>query len=302
MNLNQLEFQNTQRPLKNITHSKKAGLKISDLSRLKAATGKVAEFDFMSQLHEMQVLNMQLEQLLEEQTKKITEIVASNARFITIIAHDLRNPFSSILGALELLKEKMDTCNHIDIEEYINIASESAHKTLKLLESLLEWAVSQNPENSFNPVKINLNQILTEEIENINISARQKQITLNHTIAPGLNVCADLQMVKTIVRNLIGNAIKYTNTGGKITISASESNQFIEIIVKDNGIGISHQARNSLFKTDAFHSTAGTNHEQGAGLGLILCKKFIDMHGCKMVIESEPGCGSEIKFTLPHYI
>jgi signal transduction histidine kinase len=107
-------------------------------------------------------------------------------------------------------------------------------------------------------------------------------------------------MVKTLLRNLIDNAIKYTNTGGEINISASERNQFIEIEVKDSGIGISNEVRKELLKIDAIHSTSGTNNDKGTGLGLILCKEFVEMHGGNMQIESEPGKGSNFKFTLPH--
>jgi signal transduction histidine kinase len=109
-------------------------------------------------------------------------------------------------------------------------------------------------------------------------------------------------MVKTILRNLIGNAIKYTNNGGEITISATEGKRFIEIVVKDNGIGISPEAQRRLYKIHSFHSTTGTNNEKGTGLGLILCREFIEMHGGNIRIESEPGKGSKFKFTLPHYI
>jgi len=144
--------------------------------------------------------------------------------------------------------------------------------------------------------------LLKDEIESINTSARQKQITLNHSIAPNLNIAADIQMVRTILRNLISNAIKYTNTGGKITISASERKQYVEIAVKDNGIGISFEALRNLFKIDGFHSKAGTNNEKGTGLGLLLCKEFIEMHGGDIRVESAQGRGSKFIFTLPHYI
>ena len=109
-------------------------------------------------------------------------------------------------------------------------------------------------------------------------------------------------MVKTILRNLIGNAIKYTNTDGEITISALESDQFVEIAIKDNGVGISPEAQSELFKINSFNSTAGTDNEQGTGLGLLLCKEFIEMHGGNIQVESVPSEGSEFKFTLPHYI
>lgn len=253
-------------------------------------------------LRELEELNDSLENLVEQSTKKLAQIVDTNTKFISIIAHDLRSPFSSIIGALELLKAGMNDFKKNEIEEFIDIAYNSANSTLSLLDNLLVWAISQNKEKSFNPVKINLYELIVEEIENINFTARQKQIVIHNSIEPDLNINADIQMVKTILRNLISNAVKYTNPGGEITLSASEGERFVEITVKDNGIGISSEAQGNLFKIDSFHSSAGTNNEHGTGLGLLLCIEFVEMHGGNIWIESELGKGSEFKFTLPHYI
>jgi signal transduction histidine kinase len=192
--------------------------------------------------------------------------------------------------------------NKSQIEEYIDMVYNSANNTLILLDNLLVWAVSQNKEHNFKPVKINLYELLREEIENLKTLASQKQIAISHTIKPGLNVTADLQMVKTILRNLINNAIKYTNINGEITINASELKQFVEVTVKDNGIGISADNKKKLFKIDTFHSTPGTHDEKGTGLGLLLCKEFVELHGGNIRIESEAGKGSRFAFTLPHYL
>ena len=265
-------------------------------------TSKVTEDQIMLQLKKMAELNANLEQLVEQRTNKLIEVIATNTKFISIITHDLRSPFCSILGGLEVIKQKLEPYKNEDIEEYINHAIASTHKTLNLLESLSEWAISQNAGKSFNPVKINLYNLLKEESESHSNQLKMKQITLHYFIAQNLNVSADLQMVKTILRNLITNAIKYSYTGGEITVSASESNQFVEITVKDTGIGISAEAQRKLFKTDKFHSTAGTNNEQGTGLGLLLCKEFVEMHGGKIHVESRPEKGSKFIFTLPHYI
>jgi signal transduction histidine kinase len=125
---------------------------------------------------------------------------------------------------------------------------------------------------------------------------------MSHSIDPGLNVVADLQMVKTILRNLISNAIKYTNDNGEITINALENKRDVEVIVKDNGVGISSENQRKLFKIEAFHSTPGTHDEKGTGLGLLLCKEFVELHGGNIRLESEPDKGTRFAFTLPHYI
>ena len=253
-------------------------------------------------LKELEELNASLENLVEQRTTELTRVVATNTKFLSIIAHDLRSPFSTILGVLELLKVSLEEYSKNEIEEFMDVAYNSAIRTLNLLDNLLLWAISQNKEKSFNPGKINFYDLVVEEFESINFTARQKQIALNHNIEPNLNIKADLQMVKTILRNLISNAIKYTNTGGEITLIASECKQFIEITVKDNGIGISPETQRNLFRIDSFHSSAGTNNEHGTGFGLLLCIEFVELHGGNIWIESEQGKGSEFKFTLPRYI
>jgi signal transduction histidine kinase len=264
--------------------------------------GPQSEKDLLSRLQEMDRLNASLEILLEQRTSKLTEIVSTNGKFLAIIAHDLRSPFSSIIGILELLKLSLKEFNKDEVEEYVDIVYNSANNTLVLLDNLLVWAVSQNKEKNFKPIKIDLFELLRQEIENLKSTADQKQISINHSVEPGLNVTADLQMVKTVLRNLISNAIKYTKMNGQITIDALEKNQYVEISVKDNGIGISPEIRNKLFKIDFLHSSPGTNNEKGTGLGLLLCKEFVELHGGNIRIENNAGNGSCFSFTLPHYI
>ena len=302
MNAKKIYFPDNLKAFENKAYRKNGSPKLLVLSSDIDDTGKTSENYFILRLREMEAINAHLEKLIEQQTRKLTEVATTNTKFISIIAHDLRSPFSSILYALDIVKENLNNNNINETENYINIASNYASNTLSLLDDLLVWTMSQNNEKNFNPVKINLNELLRDEIVSSIISATQKQITLRHSIAPNLNVTADLQMVKTILRNLIGNAIKYTNTGGEISISASEGKQFVEIAVKDNGIGISPAFQRELFKINDNHSTKGTNNEKGTGLGLLLCKEFIEMHGGNIRVESKPGIGSKFKFTLPHYI
>jgi signal transduction histidine kinase len=296
MNYKQLYF-----PHKLIPAKDTVGLKTGYTRTLDLPASIIAEKHYILRLQEMAELNIHLEHLVEQKTEELAEVVASNTKFIAIIAHDLRGPFTSILGVLELLKMNLNDYNITKIEQFINIAADSANNTLALLESLLSWTISQNKEKSFNPVKINLYELLQDEIACFKIPATQKQLTLHHSIKPDINVSADLQMVKTIFRNLISNAIKYTNVGD-ITISALEHKQIVEIVVKDNGVGMLPEVQSKLFKNEKLSSTLGTNNVQGAGLGLLICKEFVEMHGGIIQFESEPGIGSEFKFTLPHYI
>jgi signal transduction histidine kinase len=302
MNVKQTDHQNRLMHSKKKDCSNNGGSKSLDLSVSKSDYDPAVEKKLLLRLREMEELNTSLELLVDQRTSKLVEIVSTNAKFLSIIAHDLRSPFSSIIGVLELLKMSLKEFNKNEIEEYVNIVYNSANNTLILLDNLLVWAVSQNKEKNFKPIKINLCELLREEIESLKTLANQKQITLRHSVKPDLNVTADIQMVKTILRNLISNAIKYTNVNGEIIIDANEVKQYVEVAIKDNGVGISPEQQRKLFKIDAFHSTPGTHDEKGTGLGLLLCKEFVELHGGNIRIESETGKGSRFSFTLPHYI
>jgi two-component system, sensor histidine kinase and response regulator len=286
----------------NITYNKSEGAILMEHSASITTNDKLQENKLKQRLQKMEALNAHLQNLVEMDTKKLTDVMATNAKYLSILAHDLRSPFASILAVLEILKSGLNDFNMEETEKNLSMASDSARKTLNLLDCLLAWTISQSKELSFNPVKINLRKLFISEIDSIIDLARQKQIELNHSLTNGLYVTADFQMVKTILRNLISNAIKFSNPGGKITLGASERTPFVEISVQDTGIGMSDEFQQIIFKTDGFHSTIGTNNEHGAGLGLQLCKEFVELHGGNIWIESEQGKGSTFKFTLPHYI
>jgi signal transduction histidine kinase len=283
-------------------HSKDESSKSPEKSSAGFNSNSFSEKKLLLQLREMEELNARLELLVEQRTSKLVEIVSTNGKFLSIIAHDLRSPFSSIISILELLKLSLKEFNKDEIAKYVDIVYNSANNTLILLDNLLVWAVSLNKEKNFKPVKINLCNLLREEIDSLKTLANQKQITLKHSINPDLNVAADIQMVKTILRNLISNAIKFTNINGEIIVNATELKQFVKVEVKDNGIGISAENQKKLFQIDAFHSTPGTHDERGTGLGLLLCKEFVELHGGNILIDSEAGKGSRFAFTLPHYL
>lgn len=302
MNNKQLFFMNNSKSANIPSHSKNGNLNSADFATKNTSSGAYDENPLSLRINEMLVVNTQLETLVEERTAKLAEVVATNAKFISILAHDLRSPFQSIIGALDLLQESYNDHNKIEIDTYIQMATNSANNTLRLLENLLSWTSLQNTEKNYNPVKIDLHDAVLSELESFNPAATQKLISLTHSIEPNLFATADLQMVKTILRNLINNAIKYSYLGGEITISAIEKEKFVEISVTDNGVGISQNAQRALFQRNELHSTRGTKNEYGTGLGLMICKEFVEMHDGIIWIESEPGKGSKIRFTLPYYI
>lgn len=297
----QLNITNTSKTDQGIFFSPHSRSGTNGLSPSLSKSKKESESQLLAKLHSLENLNAHLEKLLRKQTKELAENTNSNRKFLSIIAHDLRSPFSSILGVLELIRDNLKKHETDELENYISIASESANNTLNLLDSLLSWSVSQNNiDKSFNPENLKLIELVKEECVNMCPLARYKHITLTWPEAADLIVIADRHMVRTILRNLISNAIKYTNIGGKIEITFSENPRWTEISVNDNGIGMPEEIRKDLFKIEKFHSTYGTLNEKGTGLGLLLCKEFVELHGGKIEAESEPEKGSKFTFTLPH--
>ncbi len=302
MNNKQLYFKDNSKSVNIITYGKISNFKPAVFAGKNTGPGSPDKKQSSLRLIELEEANSHLKILLEEQSAKLAEVVATNTKFLSVLAHDLRSPFQAIIGALDLIQDSYNDKDEIEIEPFIKMASNSASTTLRLLENLLLWATLQNSERNYNPVKVDLYQLILVEIESSNPAFTQKLITLKHSVSPGLSVLADLQMVKTIFRNLISNAIKYSFIGGEISVSASADKKFAQITVQDNGIGISHNAQKELFKKNELHSTRGTNNEKGTGLGLILCNDFVNKHGGEIHIESVTGKGSKFKFTLPLYI
>jgi signal transduction histidine kinase len=172
-------------------------------------------------------------------------------------------------------------------------------QTFRLLENLLEWANSQTGKISYKPSPVNLNELLKEDFGTLNDMAIRKNIELKPFIPENLVVIADRNMIKTVLRNLISNAIKFTPKNGKVEVSALTNDKYAEIAVSDNGIGMTQEIRAKIFRIDANLLTRGTENEKGTGLGLFLCKEFVEKHGGKIWVESESGKGSIFKFSLP---
>ena len=231
--------------------------------------------------------------------QKLKELNATKDKLFSIIAHDLRSPFNTILGYSEELIETSKENNSSDSEKFSSIINVSAKNTLTLLDNLLNWTNSQIGQSIFNPQRINLTSEIKEILEIIKPTAKIKNISINCVQSYDIEVFADANMLKTILRNLVCNAIKFTNINGEINLSAKQNQGEIEITVSDNGVGINKDVIDNLFKIDSNFTSKGTQEEKGSGLGLILCKEFVEKHGGKIWVESEKGKGSDFKFTLP---
>lgn len=233
--------------------------------------------------------------------QKLVELNITKDKFFTIIAHDLRNPFGAILSSSQLLSESLSNSENNDAYQMAKQIAISAEHTFDLLENLLQWSRSQTGRLNFKPQKIVLYELVGSTLELLENQAFNKQINLNEAIPKHMIVYADLNLSKTILRNLVSNAIKYTTSGGKINVLASDSDDFVRITVSDTGVGIPPDSLNKLFRIDSKYSTAGTNNEKGTGLGLTLCKEFVELNGGKIWVESQINRGSQFTFTLPKH-
>jgi len=239
------------------------------------------------------------EQALEENEAQLRELNATKDKFFSIIAHDLKSPFSGILGFSKLLIEKIQKKDYEAIEKYAGIIQSSSQRAMDLLMNLMQWSQSQTGKMEFNPGQVDIVELVNTITKLFTDSAIQKSITISKKLPDNIQVSGDIDMISTILRNLISNAIKFTHPGGTITISAEQQKNELMICVSDKGVGIQKENINKLFLIEESISTPGTQKEKGTGLGLILCKEFVEKHGGKIWVESELGKGSNFKFTLP---
>jgi PAS domain S-box-containing protein len=246
---------------------------------------------------------------------KLLKLNADKNRFISILGHDLKSPFNTILGFLNLLIKNVRKYDIDKIENQINMINTSAKNTYSLLEDILMWVRANSGKIPYKPQKLIFATICNEVIATMKLTANTKNIEINCFANNDLIILADNDMLKTVLRNLISNAIKFTNTGGTITINAEQNPSEITVSVADNGVGMTPAEINKLFDVAQIHTTSGTANESGTGLGLLLCKEFVEKHGGKIWVESEPGNlpegqglpadrlgkegGSNFTFTLP---
>jgi len=236
---------------------------------------------------------------IEEQRDYLNQLNKTKDKFFSIIAHDLKNPFNSIKGFTELLIENSHDYNEEKRLKFLRIIKDSTNRASNLLNNLLVWANSQSGNLTYNPKKTELVKDVLNVVSLLEIQAVKKEIELYNNVDHNLSVLADENMLNTILRNLISNAIKFTKPKGEVRILSSKNNGMVEVSIKDNGVGISEKDMDKLFSIDEKNTNVGTANEQGSGLGLILCKDFIEKHGGKIWVNSIENEGSEFVFTLP---
>ncbi len=239
------------------------------------------------------------EEALSRKSEELQKANDTKNMFISIIAHDLRNPFNAIIGLTDILRKREPIIHDERANEITNVILQSAKTTYEMLNNLLLWCRSQQNTITFAPEVLNLHTAIDEALREVKGQAQNKHITLINLTDNGDTVLADAQMFQTIIRNITVNSVKYTNDGGLITVSAERTPEGNDIIIEDNGVGMSKETADSLMVETRHQSTLGTKGEQGSGMGLLICKEFIGRHNGTMRVESEIGKGSRFIISFP---
>lgn len=240
-----------------------------------------------------------LVQNLEKKNEELSELNTMKNKFFSIIAHDVRNPFSGILGLSEILMEDFDSLEKEEMRKIVGLINNSTNKCFKLLENLLQWAKSQLNNIEINPNKNKLSPLIEKIFDVYQLQSENKKITLNSKIKEDTSYYADENLVDLIIRNLVNNAVKFTRENGSITVSSSIQTDMLLISIADTGMGMPPEILNSLFKIGSNVTRKGSNKEDGTGLGLLVCYEFIKKSGGNISVQSEEGKGSVFTFSLP---
>jgi PAS domain S-box-containing protein len=244
---------------------------------------------------------MRSEEELKLKNEELSSLNAEKDKFFSIIAHDLKGPFNGFLGLTQIMADELPSLTAAEVQNIAVSMRNSAKNLYHLLENLLDWSQIQKGAFPFNPEGFQLGLVVGSCVNMIHESAKSKDIEISINVADGLFAFADKNMIQTVIRNLVLNAIKFTRKGGKVSILAkATADNNIEISIQDNGIGMSQNMIENLFRIDVQNNRTGTEGESGTGLGLLLCKEFIEKHGGKIWVESEENSGSTFYFTFPY--
>jgi len=250
-------------------------------------------------LHQELTDRILAEEALKKSESQLKELNATKDKFFNIVAHDLKNPFTSLIGSSELLFRNIDQLDNEKIKTLALILNDASKSGYAILQNLLDWSRSQTGLLKFNPETINLRQLVDEHILNLEQISSNKEIKIHSKVKDDMFIYGDKNMIKTVLRNLLANAVKYSYRSGKVIVDATVNDSEVIVSVKDNGIGIPEENIDKIFRIDAKYSVPGTENEQGTGLGLKLCKEFAEKQGGKIWVESIENKGSEFKFSVP---
>nr|MDA3861732.1 GAF domain-containing sensor histidine kinase [Melioribacteraceae bacterium] len=254
---------------------------------------------FISEQIALAIARKKNAEAVQNYVAELNELNQTKDKFFSIIAHDLKNPFVTLLGFSEILLSEYKELQSDEVLFFINEMKNTADLSFNLLQNLLQWSRSQTGKLEFHPHFLNLYSLVQQNILLVNKSAEKKGIFLSNNVNVDIIVNADEDMLNTIVRNLLTNAIKFTTKNGQISVESISNNEMVEVQIKDSGVGMNNETVTKLFKLEDTQSTSGTENETGTGLGLILCKEFVEMNGGKIWVQSEIGKGSTFSCSVP---
>ncbi|MBK6345923.1 MAG: PAS domain S-box protein [Bacteroidales bacterium] len=284
----------------NTCHAKKSGELFWELTTISPIYDNDGHLTGFIKVAEDITEKKKAEEAIKKYSEELRESNASKDKMFSIIAHDLRTPFNGLLAFSDILSNDYESLSKDEVQEYIEVIRSLSRNTFNLLEKLLQWSRLQTGRMEFNPVNLDFQDQVEPILNLLSANARGKSIELTGNIEKGLTISGDQNMIHAVIRNLTSNAIKFTPENGSVEITArSIPGNLAEIAVSDTGIGIDPCNIKKLFRVETQHSTKGTRGETGTGLGLILCKEFIERNGGSIRVESEPGKGSRFIFTLP---
>ena len=235
---------------------------------------------------------------IEKNNSQLEKLNADKDRFMSILAHDLKSPFHALLGLSGLLVKNIHTYDIVKTEEFVNRIHNSAQNNFNLLEDLLVWSQFNLGNLPIDNQVISFNNVCTEAIYAVTVNADNKNIMIDYDLEKDLTILGDANMLKTVLRNLLSNAIKFTRRNGKVSLRIEEGDKELIVKVKDNGVGIRPEDLSRLFDIGQMHTTKGTEDESGTGMGLLLCKEFVEKHNGRIWATSQVDIGSEFVFTM----
>lgn len=240
----------------------------------------------------------QAEERIRKINSELKELNETRDKFFSIIAHDLRSPFHMMLGISELLATDIESLPPAQIKKFSKELHNGIKKQFELLSDLLEWSRLQRGDLLIEKKELQLDSEIREVVDSLTVPIRMKEISIVVAVESSVVVLGDSNMIRLVLRNLISNAIKFTEPKGEITVGAEKSGRAMKISVRDSGVGITAENREKLFRSDIRFTTPGTANEKGTGLGLLLCKEIVEKHGGKILVESVEGKGSVFSFTV----
>jgi signal transduction histidine kinase len=236
---------------------------------------------------------------LAQSKRELQATLKTKDKLFSIIAHDLKSPFTALVGLTEIMSSKASSLNSDEVVQYSGFVNESSNKLLTLIENLLDWSRSQTGKIQLEPKDIGVQDIINQTVDLLKMQAESKEISINVNTENNLKIHADFNTTFTVIRNLVSNAIKFTQPNGIIWLNAYRRDSKALIEVRDSGVGMPQDMVSRLFDLETSISTKGTRNETGTGLGLILCKEFVELNNGKIYVESEQGKGTTFYVTLP---